>query len=214
VSANFGDNGSMRIIAGMHRGRPLLPPPPGRDGPGLTRPITDRVKEALFNSLMARDVTGRGVVLDIFAGTGSLGLEALSRGADFCTFVEDDRKARDLLAQNLRAMGLEAQAQVLGVDALATHWLAALVRPRVLLAFCDPPYRLMIDPAGTARVGRLLQSLAPRIEPDGLLVLRTPRETASPAIEGFLPAQTRLYGTQALHLYEPADGGDGSTDAL
>ncbi len=193
----------MRIIAGTHRGRPLLPPPPGRDGPGLTRPITDRVKESLFNSLMARDVTGRGSVLDIFAGTGSLGIEALSRGADFCTFVEQDRRARDLLRQNLRAMGLDEMAQVLGVDALATHWLSAVARPRVLLAFCDPPYRLMTDPPAADRVGRLLESLAPHIEPDGLMVLRTPREVAPPVIAGFTVAQSRGYGTQALHFYEP-----------
>lgn len=193
----------MRIIAGTHRGCPLLPPPPGRDGPGLTRPITDRVKESLFNSLMARNVTGRGVVLDIFAGTGSLGMEALSRGADYCTFVEQDRKARALLQQNLRALGLDEQAQVLGVDALGTRWLSALARPRVLLAFCDPPYRLMTDAPAAGRVGRLLESLVPHIEPDGLMVLRTPREVAPPVIEGFALAQSRGYGTQALHFYEP-----------
>jgi 16S rRNA (guanine966-N2)-methyltransferase len=194
----------MRIIAGTHRGRPLLPPPPGRDGPGRTRPITDRVKEALFNSLMARGVTGRGVVLDVFAGTGSLGIEALSRGAEFCCFVEQDRKARELLQQNLRAMGFESQSQVLGVDALASHWQTALAQPRMLLAFCDPPYRLMTDPAAAARVGRLLDRLAPQLEADGLLVLRTPRDVPAAAIRSLSPADSRLHGTQALHLYEPA----------
>ncbi len=193
----------MRIIGGIHRGRGILPPPEGHGGSARTRPITDRVKEALFNSLMSRNVTGRGTVLDIFAGTGSLGLEALSRGADFCAFIEQDRKARGLLDQNLQTLGMNEQAQVLGVDALSSHWLGALRHATYLLAFCDPPYRLMTEPNSAERVHRLLASLAERIEPDGLLVLRTPRETAPQAIEGFSPPQTRLYGTQALHLYEP-----------
>lgn len=199
----------MRIIGGLHRGRTLLPPPEGPGGPAhrdtaRTRPITDRVKEALFNSLMARGVTGRGAALDIFAGTGSMGLEALSRGADTCTFIEQDRTARSLLEKNLQTLRLTEQAQVLGVDALATHWLGSLRPPRVLLAFCDPPYRLMVDPNIAERVYRLIASLADRLEPEGLLVLRTPRDVEPAAVEGFAAPQTKAYGTQALHLYATA----------
>ena len=72
----------MRIIAGTHRGRTLL----GPEGDDVTRPITDRVKENLFNRLHSLGVIGYGRVLDVFAGTGSMGLEALSRGATHCTF--------------------------------------------------------------------------------------------------------------------------------
>jgi len=101
----------MRIIAGTHRRRPILGPPDEK----VTRPITARVKEALFSRLVQaralpfveddpEDQPGPIYALDIFSGTGSLGLEALSRGADHCTFVDRDRKARQLLAERGEAI--------------------------------------------------------------------------------------------------------------
>ena len=92
----------MRIIAGTHRGRTLLAPADAE----TTRPITDRVKENLFNRLHSLGVLGYGRVLDVFCGTGSMGLEALSRGADHCTFVDRDRDAIDRLQQNLDTLGI------------------------------------------------------------------------------------------------------------
>ncbi|MEM6855146.1 MAG: RsmD family RNA methyltransferase, partial [Planctomycetota bacterium] len=87
----------MRIIAGQYRGRPLINP----EDDLTTRPITDRVKENLFNRLQSLGLLGYGRVLDIYCGTGSMGLEALSRGAEHCTFVDQSRDAIDKLEGNL-----------------------------------------------------------------------------------------------------------------
>ncbi|HEX8511574.1 MAG TPA: 16S rRNA (guanine(966)-N(2))-methyltransferase RsmD [Allosphingosinicella sp.] len=119
----------MRIIAGQWRGRPLVAPQ-GQD----TRPTADRVREALFSMLASRVGSFEGLqVADVFAGSGALGLEALSRGAAHCVFVENDRRAVDSIRANIAA--LEASGEVLARG--AEH--AALPHP-VDLAFLDPPY--------------------------------------------------------------------------
>src|SRR5688500_5993687 len=96
----------MRIIAGEHRGRKLLPP----EG-DVTRPITDRVKQSLFDILTPR--IERAIVYDLFAGTGSMGLECLSRGADRATFFEADRSAVNRLKKNIDALKLADRSQVI-----------------------------------------------------------------------------------------------------
>ena len=103
----------MRIIAGKHRGRKLL----GPKDETTTRPITDRIKEILFNRLMSLGFLGEGNVLDIFAGTGSMGLECLSRGADHCVFVERDHDARSRLEQNIDALDLKQRSRIIASDA-------------------------------------------------------------------------------------------------
>ncbi len=126
----------MRVIGGSARGR-RLDAPPGRG----TRPITDRAKEAIFNMLVSLDAVGPGrAVLDLFAGSGSFGIESLSRGVDRAVFVERDRGAASVLTANLERLDFADQARVL-VKPVA----AALVDPVVLdgtfdVAFCDPPY--------------------------------------------------------------------------
>src|ERR687889_728011 len=98
----------MRIIAGAWRGRPLLAPP-GRG----TRPTSDRAREGLFSMLASRLGTFEGLqVADLFAGTGALGLEALSRGAARCTFVENDRAALDILRRNIETLGAGERAEI------------------------------------------------------------------------------------------------------
>ena len=120
----------MRIIAGAWRGRTLAAPPGD-----ATRPTADRAREALFSMLASRIGSFEGlVVADIFAGTGALGLEALSRGAAHCTFVEHDRAALTALKANIAALGAAADVLPIGVAALG---LAR--RPCDLLLF-DPPY--------------------------------------------------------------------------
>jgi 16S rRNA (guanine966-N2)-methyltransferase len=126
----------MRIIAGRHRGRRLEAP----EGLGV-RPTAERAREAAFDILAhgrfaERPVFEDALVLDAFAGTGALGLEALSRGARFATFLEQDRAARAALQRNIAALGEAARAQVIAGDALHP--------PRSSgpcdLAFLDPPY--------------------------------------------------------------------------
>lgn len=124
----------MRVVAGTARGRTLVAPPGSR-----TRPTTDRVREAIFNALGSRGGLEGAQVADLFAGSGALGVEALSRGAAHATFVDRDRQARRAIARNLAACGFEDRATVVPVP--VERWLAGLPPgQRYDLAFCDPPY--------------------------------------------------------------------------
>jgi 16S rRNA (guanine966-N2)-methyltransferase len=120
----------MRIVAGELRGRRLVAPTSG-----ATRPTTDKVREAVFNALVSLDVVVGARVLDLYAGSGALGIEALSRGADHCTFVERDRIAVRAIDENVATLGLRSRARVVVADAIAT---APSIDPD--LAFADPPY--------------------------------------------------------------------------
>ncbi len=122
---------SLRIIAGSHGGRRLRAPP-GRH----TRPTSERVREAWFAALGNAVVDAR--VLDLFAGSGALGIEALSRGARAAHFVEFDRRAVAALRENLEALGLMDRAVVVRADAFA--FLSRPDRPSFDLALADPPY--------------------------------------------------------------------------
>jgi 16S rRNA (guanine966-N2)-methyltransferase len=131
----------MRIIAGQWRGRPLLAPPGDS-----TRPTADRVREALFSMLASRLGSFEGLqVADLFAGSGALGLEALSRGAAHCVFVENDRRAADAIRANIASLG--ASGEVLTRN--AEH--SALPAPADL-AFLDPPYGSGLAPAVLAKL--------------------------------------------------------------
>jgi len=125
----------MRVIAGTARGRRLVAPA----GPA-TRPTTERVREATFNALGSLGAVVDAVVLDLFAGSGAMGIEALSRGAAHVTFVDSDRSARDAIEANLAACGMAASARV--VAAPAERFLADAARMSAAfdLAFVDPPY--------------------------------------------------------------------------
>lgn len=128
----------MRIIGGQHRGTQLADVGKGDEAAHL-RPTSDRVRESLFNILMGGrfgDVISDARVLDLFAGTGALGLEALSRGAAHSTFVENGRVGQRLLKQNIAKLRREGNCEVLSVDATL---LPKAVKP-VDLIFMDPPY--------------------------------------------------------------------------
>ncbi|MEZ5218786.1 MAG: 16S rRNA (guanine(966)-N(2))-methyltransferase RsmD [Ilumatobacteraceae bacterium] len=122
----------MRIVAGTLRGR-RIEAPEGTE----TRPTTDRVREAVFNALGSLDLLVDAQVADLFAGSGALGIEALSRGAAHCWFVEKDRRAIAVLRRNLADLGLEAQATVVPAD--AATWVRGM--PAVDLVLADPPYQ-------------------------------------------------------------------------
>ena len=135
----------MRIVAGAWRGRTLAAPPGD-----ATRPTADRVRQALFDRLMHAPWAGRAViegahVLDAFAGTGALGLEALSRGAAHATFLERDRTALATLRANIAACRAEAQCTVLAADALRPPR-----GPAQTLWFLDPPYGTGLVPQAVA----------------------------------------------------------------
>ena len=126
----------MRVISGCARGR-RLKELQGTD----TRPTTDKVKEALFN-IIQFDLEGRSV-LDLFAGTGQLGIEALSRGADHCTFVEQRREAVALIRENLTVCELSEQSRVVQGDALS---FLASCREKFDIILLDPPYQTDLLP--------------------------------------------------------------------
>ncbi len=135
----------MRIVAGAWRGR-VLAAPLG----DATRPTADRVRQALFDRLMHAPWAGRAViegarVLDAFAGTGALGLEALSRGAAHATFIERDRAALAILRANIAACQAEAHCTVLAADALRPP-----PGPAQTLVFLDPPYGAGLVPQAVA----------------------------------------------------------------
>lgn len=140
----------MRIIAGAFRGMRLEALGKG-DARGHLRPTPDRVREAVFNVLGAKLDWQGLVVLDLFAGTGALGLEALSRGAAFVTFVENGRVGQRLIAANIARLGCAAQTRVLGLDATRLPVPAAV---RADLVFLDPPYGKGLGAAALSRTAQ------------------------------------------------------------
>ncbi len=185
----------LRIVGGEARGRRLHVP---REA-GV-RPTSDRVKEALFNILGGRVAGSR--VLDLFAGSGNLGLEALSRGAAHVTFVDRDRRCCRVIARNLADLGYGDRALVLPGDALAVLGDLAARGERFDLIFLDPPYAAgLLEPALEAiSQGCLLGE-------DGVAVAEHAARDRPPARVGRLARQEgRRYGDTALSFYVPEAG--------
>lgn len=157
----------MRIISGEFRNRRLHTP---KDS-SITRPIPDRVKESLFALL--RGWTEGASVLDAFAGTGAIGLEAISRGASRCVFIERDKRIVELIRRNLEDLGCDERAEVVMGDALGPVLLSRCPRP-VDLAFFDPPYPLVRDREGWGRMKLQIERVIPMLAEKGFLTLRTP----------------------------------------
>ncbi len=157
----------MRIIAGEFRSRKLQSPPENAE----TRPIPDRVKESLFNLLRGHFEDAH--ILDAFAGTGSIGLEALSRGAAFCTFIERDRAVAKVLEANIKALGCEDRSQIVVGDALGAASLARL-HERIHVAFFDPPYAVVTNDLGWRRTRDQFSRVLAQLDEGGFLVHRTP----------------------------------------
>ena len=178
-----------RVTAGTSRGR-LLKTPPGR----ATRPTTSLVREALFN-IIGDSIRGARV-LDLFAGAGTLGVEALSRGAASATFVERDRACATIVAENLAATGFAPQGDVANVDAI--DWLRAhegdLGAYNLLLL--DPPYQ------DTAALTSALQALdrAP-LRNQALLVVEHHRNQPLPTLQRLSPVRDRDYGATRLTFF-------------
>jgi len=162
----------MRIVAGGLRGRSLVAPPGTR-----TRPTTDRVREAVFNSLGSLGVIDGALVVDLYAGSGALGFEALSRGAEHCTFVERDRAALSAIEENRATLGLRPRTRVVNGDPMT---MARSIDAD--LAFIDPPY----DFGGWEQ---LLTALSPR---SGFVVAESAAVIAAP--EGWDEVRAKRYG--------------------
>jgi len=188
----------MRVIAGHLKGRRLRAP----RGYGV-RPTSDKVKGALFNIVGERIAGAR--VLDLFAGTGGVGIEALSRGAAHVLFVEDDPDAKAVLSANLAACGLsKPQAETWargGVSSLLSHLKRHHVDPYDFV-FADPPYR---HAPATRLLRPFLGGLA--LKPDGWLVIEHHRFDAPTAPEGSMThIRDCRYGETVLTFYRRTDG--------
>lgn len=167
-----------RIIAGVAGGRRLRTPP----GQG-TRPTTDRVREALFSRLEHLEVLHGARVLDLYAGSGALGLEAASRGAESVVLIEADRRAAEVARHNVRDLGLEQVA----VRAATVQQALAVTpaRPDVDLVLADPPYDI-----GEPQLAAVLEQARGWLVPDALLVI----ERAARSPEPTWPADVSLIG--------------------
>ncbi len=177
----------MRVIAGRLRGR-RLQAPPGRG----TRPTSDRVREAVF--AMLGEVAGQ-TALDLFAGTGALGIEALSRGAARAVFVERERAALAALRANLRALGLDADlAEVRGEDASGAMRKALAAGEKYDLVFIDPPYSRAGDWA--AQLSPLIAGL---LAPAGRVVVESDRR--APLALALAPWRERRYGDTSITIH-------------
>lgn len=179
----------MRVVAGDLRGRRIEAPISD-----ATRPTTDKVRQAVFNALGSLDVVDGARVLDLFAGTGAMGIEALSRGAAHCVFVERDRDALVILKKNIAALGLADRSTVLAIDATT----AASRQPDIDLIIADPPYgfdqwRDLIVDADAACV-----------------VLESDRAVGE--IEGWETIREKKYGRTHVAFLQPADAPDGTVE--
>ena len=184
----------MRIIAGTAKGRILQSP---RDQ--AIRPTSDKVRGAIFNALKSRvDIEG-AVVLDCFCGSGALGLEALSRGAAQCIFIDKERESLDLARANAKALNFSGQSHFILVDVnkIKRHEDAPAA-----LAFLDPPYhKNLVLPA--------LQSLAARgwLAAGAVCVVETEKGAAL-AVPGFTALTDKVYGTTQVHFLQLISGPD------
>jgi len=181
----------VRIIAGTHRGTALASVGKGDAGAHL-RPTSDRVRESLFSMLTHRDVLDGARVLDLFAGTGALGLEALSRGAVEALFVENGRVGQRLLAENIAKLRMEDRTKVMRND--ATRLGAWPMAPFDLL-FLDPPYG-----KGMGEKALLAALDGGWIAEDALIVWEENAPQQAP--EGFARVDTRKYGDTHVTLLE------------
>jgi len=188
------DNPIMRIIAGEFGGR-RLKAPKGRN----TRPTPDRVREALF-SVLGEKVDGARVV-ELFGGTGSLGLESISRGAARAVFFEIHSGALSALRDNISALALEDRTEI--------HRRSVLDLPRVLrdadpfhLVFCDPPHRVLDSASGRRRVEQLLSAVP--LAPDATVILEHRAGALGDLSPAALDLETiRTWGSTGIAFYRP-----------
>lgn len=176
----------MKIIAGDLGGR-LFDAPDSK----ATHPMSERVRGALFNII--GNIQNKNI-LDPFAGSGALGLEALSRGASFCTFLDIDRKAHLVVKNNVSILMLEERSKV--IRAGASSWSDNNQDQKFDVILCDPPYnKIQLS---------TISKLSGHLHPKGLMVLSHPgRGNKVPVVNGVVVVDNRNYGDAALSFYQP-----------
>ena len=198
----------MRIIGGEYKRRILKSLPKGVE----TRPVPDLVREAVFNLLRGHfeDAT----MLDLFSGTGSMALEAVSRGASRVVCVERDRRVAEVLEENAIELGCDDRVDVACADALGAAAISKCPRD-VHIVMMDPPYAMVRDPETWERVKSQFVRLVSMLDDTGYAILRTPWpflhtfeeedgerfEDVGLEFVGALGPETHVYGSTAVHLY-------------
>lgn len=182
----------MRVIAGSARGIRLVSPA------GLqTRPTSDRVREALFSIIQSRFQLADSVILDVCAGTGALGIEALSRNADSCCFIEKERRATEAIKKNLAAAKIIDRSRILEMEALKALRQLAEEKSRFDLVFFDPPYSSPLYLPVIAAISDFLL-----LSDGGLMVVESDRRALLPENVGSLVRiDRRVYGNSAVEIY-------------
>ena len=178
----------MRVVAGNLRGRPIVAP----EGEA-TRPTTDRAREATFNSLVSLGAVEGAKVVDLFAGSGAMGIEALSRGAASCAFLERDRNALDSIRYNIKTLQLTDNTTVLSGDVMTN----VVALRNVDLVLADPPYDF-------DRWTDLLTVLNLVLAPGGVVVTESGREIQPP--EGWQIVRSKRYGRAWVAFLQRTDG--------
>ncbi len=176
---------NVRIISGEFGGRNIQSP----GSKGLTHPMGDRVKGSLFNIISEKN---KGAdVLDAFAGTGSLGIEALSRGAKTAVFIERDRLAGKVLSDNIESLGLDDKTQVFKMG--VSVWADQNIDKSFDIIFIDPPY----DDMQFSTVKKLVTL----VKVNGIMILSHPSKISVPEFEGLTLTDRRDYGTAMVSFY-------------
>lgn len=176
---------NVRLISGQFGGRSISCPPGER-----THPMGERVRGSLFNIL--GDVTGLAV-LDAFAGSGALGLEALSRGAVHATFIERDKTAQNVISDNITTLNVDEQSKLIRTS--VAQWDETSKHEQFDVIFADPPYH----DSQLSTVARLVKYL----KPNGLMVLSYSGRESVPTVNGVVVVDNRSYGDAALAFYRP-----------
>jgi 16S rRNA (guanine966-N2)-methyltransferase len=187
----------MRIVSGQYRGKAIATPPGD-----TTRPTSDRARQAVFNILehaaWAPDLHGARVI-DLFAGSGALGLEALSRGAAFCLFVETDDNARGAIRENIDAYSLFGQTRVHRRDATDLGVRPSSAGAPFTLAFLDPPYAKGL---GDKTLAGLVAG--DWLAPGAVVMFERGRDEPDPTPEGFERLDARDYGAARVFFFRLA----------
>jgi 16S rRNA (guanine966-N2)-methyltransferase len=188
----------MRILSGKYKGRVLLPPPKLAQ----TRPFTGRAKKSLFDIL--GPYLQDAVVMDLYSGTGTMGIEALSRGAAHCIFAERDRGVIDRLKRNLQDCGASGDSTVwLGDITITLRPRLARLLQRPDIVFVDPPYVDTRHWNWDKAQANIFAPLADKLADDGMVILRTPKNVEVPeSLAGLTAFRTKKYGSMIVTLLE------------
>lgn len=176
----------MRIIAGIAKRRPIIAPKGDN-----TRPTQDYIRESLFNIIQAE--VSESICLDLFAGSGALGLEALSRGASSCLFCDKNHKAIAAVKDNIRTLGFTENTQVIKADSMQALAMAQETGQHFDLVFIDPPYAYQEIPA-------IFETLHPLLKENALVVLERDKHSLLPHLPGYALNDRREYGITTIYL--------------